>query len=57
MKSFAIEWMLALPLYHLLIGKTQLFDKENLNFEIDHNYYNDKLGLDDMKVKANKERQ
>ena len=56
-KGFAIEWLLAIPLYHFLARKTEPYGKTKLNFQLDWSSYNTKLGLVSMSVKAQKEEQ
>ena len=51
-KSFAIEWLLVLPLYHLLSGQSALGDEMKMDLKIDAAIYNAKLGIMDMQGKA-----
>lgn len=55
-KHFAFEWLLALPLYHLLSGRSELGGKTQMDLEIDWYHYN-KFGLQDIKAKARNENQ
>lgn len=49
---FAIEWLLVLPLYHLLSGKNELGADVKMDFVIDYPHYNSKLGLLKIQEKA-----
>ena len=56
-ESFAVEWLLALPLYHLLSGRIRIGDKSQLDYKIEWSHYNSKLGLSNVKKKADTEKQ
>ena len=53
MKYFATEWLLALPLYHLLTDKTDLYGEPLLVDKMDWSYYN-KLDLTLLRGKIEK---
>lgn len=55
MESFAVEWLLILPIYHLLSGRNKIGDKAQMNLEIDWSHYNSQLGLVEVKSKADTE--
>ena len=55
MKNFAIEWLLAIPLYHFLEKKSEPYGKAKLNAELDWKLYNTKFGLANVIAKIQKE--
>ena len=56
-KSFAIEWLLVIPLFHFLTKRSELYGKPELDFSIDWDFYNVKFGITKMSEKAEKEKQ
>jgi hypothetical protein len=54
-KGFAIEWLLAIPLYHFLAGISEPYGKTKLGFQLDWSSYNIMLGLVPVSAKAQKE--
>ena len=54
-KTFAIEWLLAIPLYHFLARISEPYGKIKLNFQLDWSFYNSKFGLVPVSAKAQKE--
>ena len=54
-KGFAIEWLLAIPLYHFLARISEPYGKTKLSFQLDWSFYNIKLGLQSISAKALKE--
>ena len=56
-KSFAIEWLLAIPLFHFLDKRSQLYGKAKLDFEIDWDFYERKFGILKMCGKVKEEKQ
>ena len=45
MKNFAIEWLLAIPLYHFLENKSVPYGKVKLDWVLDREFYNTKFGM------------
>ena len=56
-KAFAIEWLLAIPLYHFLARISEPYGKTKLNFQLDWTFYNSKFGLIPVSAKAQKEKE
>ena len=56
-KSFAIEWLLALPLYHFLTKRAELYGTSKMDFEVEWGFYNAKFGITTMCDKAKEEKQ
>ena len=56
MKTFAIEWLLAIPLYHFLARISEPYGKTKLGFQLDWSFYNAKFGLVSVSAKAQKEK-
>ena len=54
-KSFAIEWLYILPLYHILSGKVEFCGKPNFDVNLNFKVYGPFLGIMNMKKKADKE--
>ena len=54
-KGFAIEWLLAIPLYHFLTKRSEPYSRTKLGFNLDWSFYNAKFGLVPMSAKAQKE--
>jgi hypothetical protein len=55
-KKFAIEWLLAIPLYHFLEKKSEPYGKVKLDGELDWELYNTKFGMTNVDVKIPKEK-
>ena len=55
MKNFAIEWLLAIPLYNFLERKSEPYGKVKLDGELDWRLYNSRFGMDRVAVKIRKE--
>lgn len=56
-KSFAIEWLIAIPVYHFLTERSQLCGKAKLNFEVDWKFYEKKFGISKICEKVKEEKQ
>ena len=57
MKAFSIEWLTAIPVYHFLTERSQLYGKAKLNFEVDWKFYEKQFGISKMCEKAKEEKQ
>ena len=44
-KKFAIEWLLAIPLCHFLVKKSEPYGKVKLDGKLDWEFYNTKVGM------------
>ena len=56
-KSFAIEWFLAIPLYHFLAKKSLPGGRPKLDFELDWQFYCKRLELTLLHKKAQDEKE
>ena len=56
-KSFATEWLLAIPLYHFLTKRSELYGNPELDFTVDWGFYNARFGITKMRDKAEEEKQ
>lgn len=56
-KMFAIEWLLAIPLYHFLVKMSEPYGKTKLDLQLDWSSYNVKFGLIPVSVKVEKEKE
>jgi hypothetical protein len=56
-KGFAIEWLLAIPLYHFLDKMSEPYGKTKLSYQLNWILYNTKFGLVPMSAKAQKEKE
>lgn len=54
---FAIEWLLALPLYHLLSDRNKLGVEMQMDLKVDWPHYNTRLGLLKITGKAHAQKQ
>ena len=55
-KNFAIEWLLAIPLYHFLGKKSEPYGKTKLDSGLDWSLYNSMFGMASVSVKVQKEK-
>ena len=54
-KTFTIDWLLPLPLYHFLAKESVPMGEPKLDFDLKHKLYCDKFGLTSMIDNAHKE--